>query len=37
VLFVSGLQRPPAHEMFLAKPFPASALASVLQNLMEAR
>ena len=36
VLFVSGLQRPPASEEFLAKPFPARALISAVQHLLEA-
>ena len=36
VLFVSGLQRPPASEKFLAKPFPARALVSALHHLLEA-
>jgi CheY-like chemotaxis protein len=37
VLFVSGMQRPPASEEFLEKPFPARALVSALHHLMEAR
>jgi len=37
VLFVSGLQRPPASEEFLAKPFPARALVAALQQLIDAR
>lgn len=37
VLFVSGLQRPPASEEFLAKPFPARALVSAVQQLLDAR
>lgn len=36
VLFVSGMQRPPASEEFLAKPFPARALVSALQHLLDA-
>lgn len=36
VLFVSGLQRPPASETFLAKPFPARALISAVNHLLEA-
>ena len=35
VLFVSGMQRPPASEEFLAKPFPARALVSAVQHLLE--
>ncbi len=35
VLFVSGMQRPPASEEFLAKPFRARALVSALQQLMD--
>ena len=35
VLFVSGLQRPPASEEFLAKPFPARALVSAVQQLLD--
>src|SRR5690348_15012388 len=35
VLFVSGMQRPPASEEFLAKPFRARALVSALHQLME--
>ncbi len=34
VLFVSGLQRPPPSEEFLAKPFPARALVSAVQHLL---
>jgi two-component system, cell cycle response regulator CpdR len=37
VLFLSGLQRPPLSEEFLAKPFPARALISALHHLLEAR
>jgi CheY-like chemotaxis protein len=37
VLFLSGRQRPPASEEFLAKPFPARALVSAVSNLLEAR
>jgi CheY-like chemotaxis protein len=37
VLFVSGMQRPPESEEFLAKPFRAGALVSALHHLMEAR
>jgi len=36
VLFLSGLQRPPASENFLAKPFPARALVSAIQDLLAA-
>jgi CheY-like chemotaxis protein len=36
VLFVSGLQRPPPSEEFLAKPFRARALVSALYHLLEA-
>jgi CheY-like chemotaxis protein len=36
VLFVSGLQRPPASEEFLAKPFRARALVSALHHLIDA-
>jgi CheY-like chemotaxis protein len=36
VLFVSGLQRPPPSEEFLAKPFRARALVSALNQLLEA-
>ena len=36
VLFVSGLQRPPATESFLAKPFLARALVSAVQRLLKA-
>ena len=35
VLFVSGLQRPPATESFLAKPFMARALISAIRHLLE--
>ncbi len=35
VLFVSGLQRPPASEEFLPKPFPRRALVSAVQHLLE--
>ncbi len=35
-LFVSGLQRPPGNEEFLAKPFPARALVSAVQHLLAA-
>jgi CheY-like chemotaxis protein len=34
VLFVSGLQRPPPSEEFLAKPFRARALVSALNHLL---
>ncbi len=34
VLFVSGMQRPPDSEEFLAKPFRARALVSALHHLM---
>ena len=34
VLFLSGLQAPPAREWFLAKPFPRDALVSAVQHLM---
>jgi CheY-like chemotaxis protein len=34
VLFVSGLQRPPPSEEFLAKPFAARALVSALHHLL---
>ena len=34
VLFVSGLQRPPASETFLEKPFPLRALVSAVQCLL---
>ena len=37
VLFVSGMQRPPDSEEFLAKPFPTRALVSALHHLMDAR
>jgi len=36
VLFLSGLQRPPESEEFLAKPFPVRALVSAVQHLLEA-
>ncbi len=36
VLFVSGLQQPPPAEGFLAKPFPARALVSAVQQLLGA-
>jgi two-component system, cell cycle response regulator CpdR len=36
VLFVSGKQRPPAAEEFLAKPFRTLALVSAVQHLLEA-
>jgi CheY-like chemotaxis protein len=36
VLFVSGLQRPPPREEFLAKPFPARALVSAVRHLLAA-
>jgi hypothetical protein len=36
VLFVSGLQRPPDHESFLAKPFMARSLISAVQHLLKA-
>ena len=36
VLFVSGLQRPPASEEFLPKPFPPHALTSALEHLLAA-
>ena len=35
VLFVSGMQRPPESEDFLAKPFPARALVAALQQLLQ--
>jgi CheY-like chemotaxis protein len=35
VLFLSGLQRPPVTEEFLAKPFPARALVSAVQHLLD--
>jgi CheY-like chemotaxis protein len=35
VLFVSGLQRPPASETFLEKPFPLRALVSAVHELLE--
>jgi CheY-like chemotaxis protein len=34
VLFVSGMQRPPPSEAFLAKPFPARALVSAARQLL---
>jgi CheY-like chemotaxis protein len=34
VLFVSGLQHPPASEEFLPKPFPRRALVSALEHLL---
>ena len=37
VLFVSGMQKPPETERFLAKPFPTRALVSALHHLMEPR
>ena len=37
VLFLSGMQRPPATEEFLAKPFPVRALISAVQHLLRAR
>jgi len=37
VLFLSGRQRPPATEEFLAKPFPVRALVSAVQHLLEPR
>lgn len=37
VLFLSGLQRPPPSEEFLAKPFPARALVSALHHLLDAQ
>ena len=37
VLFLSGLQAPPAREKFLAKPFPRGALVSAVQHLMTPR
>lgn len=36
VLFVSGMQRPPAREEFLLKPFRTNALVSALHHLMDA-
>lgn len=36
VLFVSGLQRPPASETFLEKPFPLRALVSAVHQLLDA-
>jgi CheY-like chemotaxis protein len=35
VLFVSGLQRPPPTEEFLAKPFRARALISAVRQLLD--
>jgi CheY-like chemotaxis protein len=35
VLFVSGLQRPPASETFLEKPFPLRALVSAVHQLLQ--
>ena len=35
VLFVSGLQRPPASEIFLEKPFPLRALVSGVHQLLD--
>jgi CheY-like chemotaxis protein len=35
VLFVSGLQRPPASETFLEKPFPLRALVSAVLQLLD--
>src|SRR5271169_1831274 len=37
VLLVSGMQRPPGSEEFLAKPFPARALVAALQHLLDMR
>jgi two-component system chemotaxis response regulator CheY len=37
VLFVSGLQHPPASERFLLKPFMRGALVSAVQRLLAAR
>ena len=37
VLFVSGLQRPPGTEEFLAKPFRARALMSAVRQLLDPR
>lgn len=37
VLFVSGMQRPPAREEFLLKPFRTNALVSALHHLMDTR
>ncbi len=37
VLFLSGLQQPPASEEFLPKPFPRRALVSALQHLLATR
>ena len=37
VLFLSGLQRPPPTEEFLAKPFRARALVSALNHLLGAQ
>ena len=36
VLFVSGLQHPPATEEFLPKPFPRGALVSAVQHVLAA-
>jgi CheY-like chemotaxis protein len=36
VLFVSGMQRPPASEIFLEKPFPLRALVSAVHQLLDA-
>jgi CheY-like chemotaxis protein len=36
VLFVSGMQRPPASETFLEKPFPLRALVSAVHQLLDA-
>ena len=36
VLFLSGRQRPPASETFLAKPFPGRAFVSAVQGLLAA-
>jgi CheY-like chemotaxis protein len=35
VLFVSGLEHPPASEEFLPKPFPRRALVSAVQHLLD--
>jgi CheY-like chemotaxis protein len=35
VLFVSGMQRPPAREEFLLKPFRTNALVTALHHLMD--
>ncbi len=37
VLFLSGLQQPPASEEFLPKPFLRRALVSAVQHLLDAR